>query len=258
MTLQSKGQSELMPSPFIAGYAARANEYVEARPEYPAIILSELPLADTIVELGAGTGKFTQLLASTGNRILAVEPVREMAVRIPIGRFPNVSVVIGSAESIPAPDGCAGLVCCATAFHWFDYERATGEILRILNEAGALALIWNVRDDRVSWVAAFSRLLDDYAGDAPRQSSSAWRTIFSDTRFVLMTIGCYPFSQPMPTKGLVNRALSNSFIALLSQDEQEIIRAKVMNIVNRDPQLAGKDSIDFPYVTELYVFRRCT
>jgi len=229
---------------------------VAGRPEYPGALLADLPPADTIIDLGAGTGKFTELLALTGSRIVAVEPIEKMAARIPVDRLATVEVLIGSAEFIPAPDHIADLVCCATAFHWFDYEKATREILRILKADGTLALIWNVRDDRVPWVAAFSGIMDTYAGDTPRQSTEKSRIIFDDARFRHLASKRYPFRQRMEATGILDRALSTSFITVLPEDEQNIVRAKIKSIVERDPLLSDRDVIEFPYVTELHLFEK--
>jgi len=96
--------------------------------------------------------------------------------------------------------------------------------------------------------------MDSYAGDAPRQSSGKWRVIFDDARFEHLTSKCYPFTQPMPASGIVDRALSTSFIAVLPQLEQDLVRAKVMHIIDSEPLLLAEDRIQFPYVTQLHVF----
>ena len=214
------------------------------------------PPADTIVELGAGTGKFTRLLALTGKAIIAVEPVEPMAARIRADCPAGVEVRIGTAEAIPVADGAADLVCSATAFHWFDYARATREILRVLAPDRALALIWNIRNEQLPWVAAFCRLIDGYAGNTPRRASGEWRAIFDDARFQYLGKKRYAWKHAMSPRALVDRALSTSFIAALPPNEQQQVCDRVLAIVENEPALAGKDEIQLPYVTELQVFRK--
>src|SRR5689334_8214158 len=134
-------------------YAGKVDAYVAGRPEYPAAMLRELPDVALAIDVGAGTGLSTAFIASKAERVLAIEPIVRMARRIPGERLAKVGVVIAKAEAIPAPDGAAGLIYCGTAFHWFDYAAATVEFARLLAPGGALALVWNVRDSRVPWVA---------------------------------------------------------------------------------------------------------
>jgi hypothetical protein len=60
----------------------------------------------------------------------------------------------------------------------------------------------------------------------------------------------------MPVSGIVDRALSTSFIAVLPREEQDVVRARIERIVEGTPELRGKEMVDFPYLTELYLFER--
>src|SRR5579875_3444115 len=89
-----------MSTSIFRSYADKVDAYISGRPEYPAALLAELPQADYAIDLGAGTGIFTEFLALKAKRVLAVEPVAEMAQRIPVARISNIDVAIGSAEAI--------------------------------------------------------------------------------------------------------------------------------------------------------------
>ncbi|MFZ5792315.1 MAG: class I SAM-dependent methyltransferase [Pseudomonadota bacterium] len=238
------------------GFAKRVTEYEAGRPDYPAAVLADLPLAGagTVVDLGAGTGKFTRLLASSGRRVVAVEPIPEMAERIAAGLA--VEVVTGSAEAIPLPDGSADLLCCAQSFHWFDYDQAVPEIWRVLAPAGHLALIWNVRDERVPWVAALTQLFDRYAGGARRYASGAWRRILADPRFLFLRTTHHAFSHRTDADGLYDRVLSTSFIAAMSEAEQAQVLVEVDRLLADHPEIIANGSVEFPYVCELHLLAR--
>lgn len=236
-------------------YAGKVDSYVAGRPEYPAAMLRELPDVAFAIDVGAGTGLSTAFIAPKAESVLAVEPIASMAQRIPRERLANVTVVVAKAEAIPLSNGAAGLIYCGTAFHWFDYAAAMAEFTRLLAPGGALALVWNVRDSRVPWVARFDAVMDDYAGDTPRQSTGQWRRIFQDARFAPVASRTYPYRQPMATSGIVDRALSTSFIAALPSAEQDVVRGRIAAIIASEPALAGQSEIDFPYVSELHLFR---
>ncbi|MFT2689287.1 class I SAM-dependent methyltransferase [Clavibacter zhangzhiyongii] len=84
-----------------------------------------------VVDLGAGTGKLTRLLAARGLRVTAVEPDAEMR-RVLAKASPDVDVVAGSGESMPLDDGEEDAVLVAQAWHWMDAGDAAREVGRVL------------------------------------------------------------------------------------------------------------------------------
>jgi SAM-dependent methyltransferase len=245
-------------------FAKRVPEYEAGRPEYPDILLDDLPLASAraVLDLGAGTGKFTKVLAARfaemkgwAPKLFAVEPVREMADRLASRSLP-VELKAGSAEAIPLADGAVDLVCCAQSFHWFDYEPASAEIHRVLAPGGNLALIWNLRDERVPWVAALTKLFDHHAGNSRRYASGAWRRILEDPRFRLVRTSRHDFRYRMGHTGLYDRVFSTSFIAAMSPPEQSVVRRQVDQLMAEHQEILATGTVEFPYVCELHLLQR--
>ena len=145
-----------------SGFSKASSAYVSGRPGYPKKIDSWL--RDTlgmcpskiVVDLGAGTGKFTAHLVPTGADVIAVEPVPQMLDELRKS-YPSVCAKEGSATRIPLDDESADALFCAQAFHWFASTEALDEIRRVLKPGGIFGLIWNIRDETADWVAALSR-----------------------------------------------------------------------------------------------------
>jgi SAM-dependent methyltransferase len=115
------------------------------------------PTARDVVDLGAGTGIFSRLVASLGHRLIAVEPDPEM--RAQLVASDTIAVLEGSAEAIPLADRSVGAVVAAQSFHWFDNHAARAEIARVLADGGVFAPIWNVRDESVPWVKSLTGII---------------------------------------------------------------------------------------------------
>src|SRR6187401_1351234 len=107
------------------GFGSTVDAYRRGRPSYPAEAVAwlatglRLGTGGTVVDVGAGTGKFSALLVPTGAEVIAVEPLAAMRQGF-AGDLPSVKVLEGSAEALPLADGSADAIVAAQAFHWFD------------------------------------------------------------------------------------------------------------------------------------------
>src|SRR5207244_7958461 len=128
----------------------------------------------TVIDLGAGTGKFTRMLRPTGARIIAIEPVP--AMRDELGRAVlGVEILDGCAEAIPCADGSADAITAAQAFHWFAGVPALTEMHRVLREGGGLGLIWNRRDQGDALQASLDAIIRRNPGGPPAPQPTARR-----------------------------------------------------------------------------------
>jgi SAM-dependent methyltransferase len=244
------------------GYETAAGTYVSGRPGYPPEVVDwlretvGLGPGRTVLDLGSGTGKFLPYLRDTGARLIAVEPVTAMREQL-TARNADVTALSGAADQIPLPDGSVDAVVCAQAFHWFADTAALEEIRRVLVPGGVLALVWNVRDERVDWVADLTRLVDRHEGDAPRYRTGDWKRVFPAEGFT--DLGERRFTNAHvgpPERVIVDRTLSVSFIAALPPEERAKVADAVRDLIAATPSLSGRKEVSYPYVTVVYAYRK--
>ncbi|HEY8700244.1 MAG TPA: methyltransferase domain-containing protein [Arthrobacter sp.] len=138
--------------------------YQRVRPGYPAESAEWLVPDGALdaADVGAGTGKFTDLLLAVGLSVQAVDPSADMLEQLQLG-YPGVPATQGTAEATGLPDASFDVVSVAQAWHWCDPLPASTELSRILRPGGTLGLIWNQLDTAVPWVHRLSRIM--HAGD---------------------------------------------------------------------------------------------
>ena len=235
------------------GYSAKADTYVRGRPEYPpeVDVWLRIDLAlgrnQKVLDLGAGTGKFSRNLLASGASVIALDPVPAMLEQL-IRRYPGIETKVGSAESLPFEDEFFDSVICAQSFHWFATRESLAEIRRVLKPRGHLGMIWNVRDESVEWVAALTKIIEPFEGDTPRYRTQKWRQMFPADGF--SHLHEQQFSNEhigTSEQVIVERILSVSFIAALRPVEQDLVASQIRELIATTPELSGETSVSFPY-----------
>ncbi len=240
------------------GFESGAEAYERGRPAYaPAAVdrlIRELAIGPSsrVLDLAAGTGKLTRMLVSSGASIVAVEPVEGM--RREFARLlPDLEVLDGTAESIPLPGGSLDAVTVGQAFHWFDGDRAIPEIHRVLRPGGSLGLIWQARDPVRPWIERLNEIIDRADDGHPRFRTGAWREAFERSPlFVPLEAADYQTVQRGDVALFVDRVASISYVAAMPDDRRAAVLDEVRTLLATDPDTAGREVIELPYVAHAY------
>jgi SAM-dependent methyltransferase len=100
-----------------------------------------------LLDVGAGTGIWTRLVAARGWSCDAVEPNDAMrAVGASQSEGLDVAFHAGSAEETGRADGAYDWVTMASSFHWADRAKALPEFRRVLRPGGFFTCVWNPRE----------------------------------------------------------------------------------------------------------------
>ena len=244
-------------------FSSRVENYLKYRPHYPAEVLDILVEGCgltpewVVADVGSGTGFLTELFLKNGNRVLGVEPNKEMregGERYLKG-YPNFTSVDGTAENTRLPAASVDMVAAGQAFHWFEREKVKKEFLRILKPQGWVAIVWNERrTGGLPFLEAYERLLREFTAEYKESShrritESALAEFFAPKGVQVRTCRNH---QTFDLDGLKGRLLSSSYAPEQGQAGHEAMLAELSQIFAAHQQ-EGK--VVLQYETQVYFGR---
>lgn len=229
-------------------------EYDRYRPGFPERA-ADVVLPNTVravLDLGAGTGKFTELLVRRAERVMAVEPSESM-LEILREKLPGVHAAVGTAESIPTDDGAVDAVTVAQAFHWFDRDPACREISRVLRTGGILGLLWNHSDPACAWDRACHRIAHPAVGETDATTTTAADEL---PGFVFVRQEEVRWREGISRESYLRRwATVSSFLVATPMRRAEMLAA-IERVLDEAPETRDRAEFDLPQVTDVFVYRR--
>ena len=228
-------------------FGAQAAAYERGRPSYPPeaidwmLAAGEQWAAGDVLDLGAGTGKLTTRLVERGLNVIAVDPIAEM-LDVLRDTLPGTPALLGTAEQIPLPDSYVDAVLVAQAWHWFDAERATAEIARVLRPGGRLGLVWNTRDERLGWVRDFGRIVG-------LERDIANTSVDLPARFSDVATHQVEWTNYITPQALIDYVASRSYCITSPAEVRTRTLDEVRELLATHPALTNAEGIALPYVT---------
>jgi SAM-dependent methyltransferase len=220
-----------------ARFSDRAEDYAKYRPHYSPEVVQALQQAcdlrpeHLIADVGCGPGLLAEIFLDNGNRVIGVEPNREMrrAGENYLAAYPNVSMVDGSAEFTTLPDASVDFVVAGQAFHWFRPDETRIEFARIVKPGGWAVLVWHDRNvDSTPFLRAYEAFIRCHSIDYEQvthkylASYAALERFFAPNQMQLIQ---QRNQQQLDFDGLHGRLLSSSYIPKSGEHYEAILRA---------------------------------
>lgn len=160
----------------MSDYASLSATYDVFRRPDPRLAraLAELVGGGAVVDVGAGTGKYSRALADAdaGCFVTAVEPSAEMLARAI--DHARVTYRRAKAEELPLADGEVGAaVAVLASSHFADFERALREMDRVTAGGTIVDVVVDPRAAEPSWFSEY--FPEVHAGNVARSESVAAR-----------------------------------------------------------------------------------
>jgi ubiquinone/menaquinone biosynthesis C-methylase UbiE len=222
--------------------------------------------AINMVEIGAGTGKFTESFVSyfkmheKGKLCLtAIEPSEGFRKMLAQKNIPGVKAVHGTGDAIPLDSEQVDSVLVAQAFHWMANTKTLSEIHRVLKPHAPFFMIWNTYNYEKEWIRIVDKeILTPNYGDVPRQQTEKWRECFFEEAGKDLFTPIHSSYHPYPFVGdrqmIINRFLSTSVIFQLPEEKRNKVVKRIEELIDNHPdfhesRITGKYEI--PYTTHV-------
>ncbi len=249
-----------------------AEIYDRARPSYPPAVVDGLieragvRPGDRVLEVGAGTGKLTCLLAERGLAVLALEPSAEMAevAMVNCQRYPLVEIEQVDFEHWQPSVAPVPLVVSAQAWHWVTPELRYQHAAEALAPGGTLAAIWTfpdwehaeLRDElRNAYRLAAPDLQANFPmhpASEPTDLAGDWHAeIKASAGFAEAEVRMHPWIQLYSSAEYLDLLQTHQDHILLEPAARERLLAAVAAVID-----AGGGEIVLSFVTRLCLARR--
>ena len=196
-------------------------------------------------DIGAGTGKMSELLARAGFLVDAVEPSE--AMRAQASSVDGVTWHDGLAEETGLPNDVYDIVVFAQSWHWMDPERAGLEAARILAPNGALAIVWNQMAVSIPWVHRLTRIMR--SGDVHRPD----RPPTPGGGFAPLTITQVAWEDRMTPEEILTLGTTRSSYIRSSEAGRERMQANLRWYLYDHLGYAPGELVTIPYATLVWL-----
>ncbi|MAT96707.1 MAG: SAM-dependent methyltransferase [Anaerolineaceae bacterium] len=239
-------------------FSNRVDNYVKYRPSYPTAVLTclqeECGLDETavIADIGSGTGILARLFLQNGNRVLGVEPNKEMreAGEAFLAAFSRFTSINGTAEATTLPDHSVDFVTAGQSAHWFDRQKSLPEFRRILRPGGTVAFVWNTMAfDASPFMQGYEQITLRYFTGKPSRENELRGEMLAYLGEGAQ-VRTFANEQQFDLPGLTGRLLSTSYAPLAGDAKHEPMLAELRDLFEANADENGR--IRFRYATELY------
>jgi SAM-dependent methyltransferase len=208
--------------------------------------------ATDVLEIGAGTGILTLLLAGRVEHLTAVEPDDRMRAVL-AAADPRVELLTGQAEEIPVDATSFDVVIAQSAWHWVDETRAVPEVARVLRRGGRLSLVWTGPDRTVDWMRSLwaggiifspedkTQLDSDRKGRHLVNTGAGGASPFLEPETKL-----FRWTKPMTKADLVALSATYSAVITMEDDARRTHLDAMGRFLNEYEPFTGLDLIDVP------------